>query len=149
MSNFLFRYVPPLERLWNGSYSLATSFWGFFLIPSIASFHVAIPAGLYFVGMPLFLLTSNSAMLAFGVWTGTTCFVAYQLIAAVGVWRSAERDVGDYVQDKDRKYTGGYVARMAVMATPVFQFYFWFGQGNFERLNRQLSSAFWQGALGQ
>lgn len=149
MSSLLFRRIPALERLWNGSYGLGISFWGFFLIPSIVSFHVAIPAGLYFVGMPLWFLTSNTMMLGLGVWTGATCLIVYEVIAAVGVWRSAEKDLMDYVQDKYRGFSSAYLARAAVLVVPIYQFYFWFGEGNFERLNREVSSSFWQGALGQ
>jgi hypothetical protein len=69
-----------LSNLWEGKYSLARSFWGFFLCGTF----VAIIAGML-AGIPFILIDAQQAAgRVFQI-----VFWGYEIIAAVGVWRSA------------------------------------------------------------
>src|SRR5215831_19554952 len=63
------------RKLWRGEYSLAQSFWGFFILGTLVGMIVGVnPAFLFLPG----------ASLAFPL-----VFLGYQISAGVGVWRSA------------------------------------------------------------
>jgi len=63
------------RKLWRGEYSLAQSFWGFFILGTVVGMIIGVnPAFLFLPG----------ASLAFPL-----VFLGYQISAGVGVWRSA------------------------------------------------------------
>jgi hypothetical protein len=64
-----------LRKLWRGEYSLARSFWGFFILGTVVC---------TIIGMNPVLLFLPGAALAFRL-----VFLGYQMTAGVGVWRSA------------------------------------------------------------
>lgn len=69
-----------LSTLWQGKYSLGKSFWGFFLLGTF----FAVIAGML-TGIPFILIDARqTAGVVFQI-----VFWGYEIIAAVGVWRSA------------------------------------------------------------
>lgn len=67
-----------LIRLWNGQYSLAKAFWGFFILGSIPLLLLAAFAGMIFIEAPI---AHDIVVLSI--------YGSYRIIALVGVWRSA------------------------------------------------------------
>jgi hypothetical protein len=65
------------RKLWQGQYSFARSFWGFFILGTFVG--VIIGMNPIFVFLPVFLF-----FLGFQL-----CLFAYEITAGVGVWRSA------------------------------------------------------------
>jgi hypothetical protein len=63
------------RKLWRGEYSLARSFWGFFILGTVVC---------TIIGMNPVLLFLPGAAVAFWL-----VFLGYQMTAGVGVWRSA------------------------------------------------------------
>ena len=63
------------RKLWRGEYSLAQSFWGFFILGTLVGMIVGVNTAFLFL---------PSAFLAFPL-----VFLGYQISAGVGVWRSA------------------------------------------------------------
>jgi hypothetical protein len=69
-----------LQRLWCGGYSLGKAFWLFFCLGFIGIIPIAM-----FAGIPFILLDQKpTGRLVF--WA---VFMGYEVIASVGVWRSA------------------------------------------------------------
>jgi hypothetical protein len=69
-----------LSNLWEGKYSLGRSFWGFFLLGTF----VAVIVGML-AGIPFLLIDARATAGA----VFQLIFWGYLIIAAVGVWRSA------------------------------------------------------------
>jgi hypothetical protein len=67
------------RKLWQGQYSFARSFWGFFILGTFVG--VIIGMNPVFLFLPVFLF-----FLRFGF---QLCLFAYEITAGVGVWRSA------------------------------------------------------------
>jgi hypothetical protein len=63
------------RKLWRGEYSLARSFWGFFILGTVVCTIIGVN--------PVFLFLPGAA-LAFRL-----VFLSYQMTAGIGVWRSA------------------------------------------------------------
>src|SRR6516164_5465542 len=70
---------PWWQQLWRGDYSLARSFWGFFILGTIVGSILGMnPIFMFFRLAFLFLLLFQ------------LLFLSYQITAGVGVWRSAD-----------------------------------------------------------
>jgi hypothetical protein len=65
------------SKLWRGQYSFGRSFWGFFVLGTCIAWVVGILGGFMFIWYPPTLLIYRLV------------FLGYLIIAAVGVWRSA------------------------------------------------------------
>lgn len=65
-------------RLWRGHYTLGRSFWGFFVLGTCVAWIVGIFGGFFFVLYPHTVLIYR------------LLFLGFLIIAAVGVWRSAD-----------------------------------------------------------
>lgn len=85
MNNPMWSLTSILSTLWQGKYSLAKSFWVFFCIGSLCIIPVAILARIPFI----LLEARQPAILVF-----LLIFWGYEIIASVGVWRSANAVIG-------------------------------------------------------
>ncbi len=65
------------RKLWQGQYSFARSFWGFFILGTFLG--VIIGMNPVFLFLPVFLFSLGFQL----------CLFAYEITAGVGVWRSA------------------------------------------------------------
>jgi len=65
------------RKLWQGQYSFARSFWGFFILGTFVG--VIIGMNPVFLFLPVFLFSLGFQL----------CLFAYEITAGVGVWRSA------------------------------------------------------------
>ena len=91
-----------LRRLWKGETSLPDAFWNWAVLGGLA-------VNLFSSGLFLFLIMSDQLVLA--LIAGYVSSVPYNVIAAVGVWRSAER------YDGERRWAGAaQIATIAGMA---------------------------------
>lgn len=73
-------------RLWNGELTLQNAFWNWAVLGGLV---VNVASNALF----LFLITADRPILAFIF--GNALSVPYNVIAAVGVWRAAERYAGE------------------------------------------------------
>jgi hypothetical protein len=78
--------VAALRRLWRGELPLATAFWRWAVCGGLA---VNLTTSVLF----LVLLQADRPVEA--VVVGYVMSVPYNIVVAVGVWRSADRDPGD------------------------------------------------------
>lgn len=77
------RIGPMLKHLWSGRYSLLVSFWVF-----------GIAGTLLFWGLGGFLLRMNREPSLLAIAFAAAILTPYQLLCAVGIWRSATRYPG-------------------------------------------------------
>jgi len=87
-----------LLRLWRGGYTLAEAFWTWAVL-------VALVVNLSTTIAFFWLIMANQYVAAIIV--GYVCSIAYNIVAGVGVWRSAGRP------DADPRWAG--TARLAVV----------------------------------
>jgi len=103
MSKILMR----LQRLWRGGYSLGKAFWLFFCLGFIGIIPIAMLAGIPFI----LLDQKPTASLVF--WA---VFMGYEVIASVGVWRSANA----LLVSKDRVKSILYGNAIVIVGAKIF-----------------------------
>jgi hypothetical protein len=92
------------RKLWRGQYSLAHSFWGFFILGTVVGM---------IVGMnPVFLFLPGTALIFRLVVLG------YQITAGVGVWRSANA----VIATRSGTPSGTYTGSMEIIAAKTSSF---------------------------
>jgi hypothetical protein len=79
-------HMNALRRLWNGDLPLAQAFWNWAVVGGIL---VNVPTSILFLA----LIMGNRIAAAFVV--GYAVSLPYNIVAAVGVWRSAGRYEGE------------------------------------------------------
>ncbi len=87
------KIIRMLAKLWDGEYSLAKAFWGFYVLGTMVAFVCAMISFTIFSSIGLGDVgLSSVGLFSFG----------YRLIATVGVWRSATR----YSKDSEKLGSG-------------------------------------------
>lgn len=73
--------IGPFRRLWSGAYRLWIAFWLFLVL----GYFLLVPAATLIAAPFLVLGSFQAASLTFWL-----IFIGYQVVASVGVWRSAD-----------------------------------------------------------